>query len=995
MATFRSHTRAVVAFGVILWLNLNGGAKAVEFAGGTGTADDPYQIATAEDLRAISRLDRSAHYRLMRDINLSGILWATAPIPVFQGVFDGGGFTISNLHVQGGDHLGLFGFIDKEAVVMRVCLESADIRSSRGSWHAGLLAGDNRGMVFDCRAGGQVTSDLYCQYVGGLAGSNSGSIWCCSSDGDVAAGDNGRAIGGLVGGNDARILDCCTTCDVVGGVDSNEVGGLVGSYLFHLTRNTGDNVIIVGADPHEISFSYAAGRVSCGSGSHRVGGLVGFRERGPVHQCFWDLETSGLADSSGGRGLTAAQMRSTQPFLDAGWDFLGERRNGVAELWSVPADSDRPKLTVLAADHAQASLPGRGTPDAPYEIATAENLAAIRHLNPLASYRLVSDINMAGMNWGEAVVPEFCGRLDGAGFAVTGLTVHGGKFLGLCGRTGEYASIHNLDVLDVNVVGDDQTVFTGAVAGMNRGRIRACQVTGFVSGGTSIGALVGSNRYGTSTIQQCRAMATVAGLGASLRVGGLAGESGGAIRGSCSFSIVSGETDVGGMVGYHAGGGMFECYSSGEVWGRYHVGGLAGCFMGGGDGSLVQCHSTAKVSGPADGRLLGGLVGYQISGTFGVSRCFWDVETSGISVTSGSGTGLSTVAMQRLDTYLDAGWDFAGESPNGVADTWVLPSHGGYPELSVFSNEVEPLHPVGSGTAEDPYQIATARDLGAMTRLDDLAHFRMVADIDLAGVTWIESPIPEFYGRFEGNGHTILNLTIQDGDPEMPTGGPHGLFGYIGPGGFVADIRLERANIYAGDSLAIGVLAGWNDGMAFRCMASGTVTAGRYSQQLGGLVGDNGRTGTLEESFAVVEVARHSGVYIAGGLCGDNYGLIHNCYSTSSVDGNRFIGGLVGWNEGMIDSCYAAGAVFPRRDEQIGGLVGLLDTYQANGLVKWSFWDTEASGQTTSDGGTGLPTGRMQTALTFRDAGWDFANVWTICEGKGYPRLAWEQAACE
>ena len=394
MATFRSHARAAVAFVAIIWLSLNGGAGAVEFAGGTGTADDPYQIATAEDLRTVSRLGCPAHYQLVCDINLSGMLWTTAPIPVFQGVFDGAGFTISNLHVQGGNHLGLFGVIDKEAVVMRVCLESADIRSSRGSWHAGLLAGDNRGMLFDCRASGQVTSDLYCQYIGGLAGSNSGSIWCCSSDGDVAAGDNGRAIGGLVGGTDARILDCCTTCNVVGGTDSNEVGGLVGSYLFHLTRNTGDNVIFVGADPHEISFSYAAGRVSCGPGSTRVGGLAGFRERGPVHQCFWDIEATGLADSSGGSGLTVAQMRSTQPFLDAGWDFLGERKNGVADLWFMPADSGRPKLTILAADRILASLPGRGTPDAPYEIASAENLTAIRHLSPLASYRIVRDISI-------------------------------------------------------------------------------------------------------------------------------------------------------------------------------------------------------------------------------------------------------------------------------------------------------------------------------------------------------------------------------------------------------------------------------------------------------------------------------------------------------------------------------------------------------------------------------------------------------------------------
>jgi len=37
----------------------------------------------------------------------------------------------------------------------------------------------------------------------------------------------------------------------------------------------------------------------------------------------------------------------------------------------------------------------------------------------------------------------------------------------------------------------------------------------------------------------------------------------------------------------------------------------------------------------------------------------------------------------------------------------------------------------------------------------------------------------------------------------------------------------------------------------------------------------------------------------------------------------------------------------------------------------------------------------MQTAATFLDAGWDFNDVWTICEGKDYPRLQWESVKCE
>jgi len=63
-----------------------------------------------------------------------------------------------------------------------------------------------------------------------------------------------------------------------------------------------------------------------------------------------------------------------------------------------------------------------------------------------------------------------------------------------------------------------------------------------------------------------------------------------------------------------------------------------------------------------------------------------------------------------------------------------------------------------------------------------------------------------------------------------------------------------------------------------------------------------------------------------------------------------------------------------------------------------SFWDTETSGQITSDGGTGKTTAEMQMKNTFTDAKWDFVDetdngtedIWWILEGQDYPRLWWE-----
>ena len=60
-----------------------------------------------------------------------------------------------------------------------------------------------------------------------------------------------------------------------------------------------------------------------------------------------------------------------------------------------------------------------------------------------------------------------------------------------------------------------------------------------------------------------------------------------------------------------------------------------------------------------------------------------------------------------------------------------------------------------------------------------------------------------------------------------------------------------------------------------------------------------------------------------------------------------------------------------------------------------SFWDIQAAGTDISEGGLGLQTPQMQTASTFTDAGWDFDNVWAVCQGTNYPRLIWQIPAAD
>ena len=158
---------------------------------------------------------------------------------------------------------------------------------------------------------------------------------------------------------------------------------------------------------------------------------------------------------------------------------------------------------------------------------------------------------------------------------------------------------------------------------------------------------------------------------------------------------------------------------------------------------------------------------------------------------------------------------------------------------------------------------------------------------------------------------------------------------------------------------------------------------------VGGLVAHN--HGSLAASYSTAAVHGDENV---GGLVGENSrrdSTIASSYSTGTVSGRSSVGGLVGLNfEGNLTHCFSTGPVSGQSN--VGGLVGL-DVGRPQ--YKWSatgcFWDTQTSGQATSAGGTGKITAEMQTASTFLIWGtcgrW---AVWTIDEGRDYPRLWWQ-----
>ncbi|MFB0553711.1 MAG: GLUG motif-containing protein [Phycisphaerae bacterium] len=608
-----------------------------QYGGGSGRAEDPYLIYTAEQMNAIgaNTSDYYKHFKLMADIDMSSYIWTDFNIigyhrnlvdrKSFAGVFDGNGHTISHLTIEGGSYLGLFGLLGGGEVKN---LGLVDVNVTGLGDRIGGLVGENiSGIITNCYTEGTITGN---KWVGGLVGSNGGDVTNCCSSG-VVSGEH--YVGGLVGHEHRQIYDCYSTTNVSG---RECVGGLVGlSWKGTITN------------------CYSVGRVT---GMTDVGGLIGLNY-GNVYSSFWDIEASGQMTSAGGTGKTTAEMQDSKSLMDAGWDFVGAP-DGPSDIWSEPAGGGYPilwwQLSPLPA------LPtfsgGTGTVYDPYLISIGSELNSIGY-NPRligAHFNLIDDIDMTGIdffiigNWSS----PFTGVFDGNGHVISNFTCIStdANRVALFGDVrGENAEIKDLRLIDPNVDAGQGNYVGSLVARLREGTITDCYAEGGnVAGNESVGALVGFNYDGD--ISNCCSTVSVSGF---QFVGGLVGShicpgSHHVARISNSYSVgsVTGTKCVGGLVGQNDAnwgeGTITNCYSTSSVIGSEKVGGLVGVNTGSSwmsRGGISNSYATGNVSGD---REVGGLVGFN-QGT--ITNCYYMGSVSGddfvgglVGSSSGAGT---------------------------------------------------------------------------------------------------------------------------------------------------------------------------------------------------------------------------------------------------------------------------------------------------------------------------------------------------------------------
>ncbi len=833
-------------FPTILFLSLIYSDAEAQFAGGSGTEENPWQVETLEQLQLIAdTLYLDQHFIQIADIDAGEEENGTNFNPIgesespFTGTYDGNGFIISGLtiNLSGANGAGLFGYA-----------ENARIK--------------NTGLVLTTVSGNR--------FVGGLAGWFRGG-WISNSFCKCTISADGRA-GGLVGYNwSGEISDSYVAGDISGNF---RIGGLVG----------------VNVDNGSVSTSYAGGKVT---GNDHIGGLVGQNDASVINS-YWDMEATGqndgigFGDTNGATGRTTSEMTGasaydympefdfrrvwllTEGYPALNWEdvqaieppeleappmvelispedeaiinhpkpdfYWNEARDAFSYQIQIATDEDFDSLLVDNQEleetfyPAEDSLPsntpwfwrvrginpagkgewsetrsftildtpfagGSGTESDPWHISSVEQLQDINEY-PESHFLQVRDIHAGHtefwndgkgfkqIGWRESGdhFHIFSGTFDGGGFEISGLVINRAE--SYLGLFGytEEARIKNISLVEASISGASQT--GGLVGWMRNGTIKNSHFSGEVTGGSNTGGLVG--RISITQIEH-----------------------------SSATGYVLGGMSVGGLIGRNSGSDITDSYARVEVsqrWSLGHAGGLIGLSSGNIENSYAVGNVTSSNS------YIGGLIG----------------------------------------------------------------SHRGLIKNSFSEGNVSGEDRIGGLIGENRGEVRNAHATGNVSGRDLIGgligkNFSDVHDSYAAG---------EVAGKRETGGLTGLNtgnITRSHAAVDVT--------GYVFTGGLVGRNQRNITSSYAGGDVSgngyVGGLTGSNAGIS---IVQGSYSLGSVEgeQRVGGLAGANLNDAQIHHSFSAGNV---SGDEETGGFLGFNDANLENSYwNTESSELEQGIG---------------------------------------------------------------------------------------------------------
>ncbi len=636
-------------------------------AAGNGTETDPYQIATLDNLLWLSTTENiwgcTYYFLQTQDIDASDTYnWnegsGFSPIGLndsnpFNGIYNGDNHFIDGLYIlrNNDDNIGLFGYT-LEAIIEALGVININVT---GYCNVGGLVGENReSTIIASYTAGSVTG---VHMVGGLVGWSylNSSISDSYTIGSVTGGN---IVGGLVGHN--RENSSISSSYAAGSVNgSNEIGGLVGinwdspiSDSYSTCNVTGNHYAggLVGENESNstLSKSYAKGNVT---GNYAVGGLVGENDTSQISNCIWNIETCGQMLGVGNEesgtitnllGKTTAEMQMISTYTDIGWDFAGENINGTEDIWdinnifnfnypyisdlewslydnlsanfnTIPTSGPVP-LTVNFMDHSVSQSSTIVSWEWDFQ---NDGVIDSYEQNPVWEYteqgyysvRLtVSDdiTRETSTEVKEDYITVYCETIQpqGSGTETDPYLVENINNLLWISTNESCWSSNFLQTEDIDA-SDTRNWNEGAGFSPIANEYQLFQGT-YIGGNHIINELY-INRPGSDFI-------------------GLFGNISGAVVENLGVTNinVTGNNEVGGLVGWSSGSTISECYASGRITGYGTTGGLIG---GGVESTLLTCYAFGNVTG--NGRT-GGLMGSASYST--IYRCYFSRNVSGDDV---------------------------------------------------------------------------------------------------------------------------------------------------------------------------------------------------------------------------------------------------------------------------------------------------------------------------------------------------------------------------
>ncbi len=315
--------------------------RAQTFSGGDGTISNPYQISTKAELLQVKDYPNEA-YALLNDIDFTGDgAYNYSILGNFSGKFDGLGYYISNLTLEGS--ISFFGSVTATGKVKNLHIKNLTFTgylysngstNSKNQYHA-PFAYTNDGEIENCSYVGDVHAYAY---LAGFVLTNNGTIKNCYSNANVIADDGmnisnnwfpGKYGGGFVRLNNTSgiIINCYSTGTVT-------VGDLGAAGFTHTNSGQISNCF---------SFDTSIRSTWYGSIVHRfansnTGSLsnISARETMTLNGA---TTTSNDATSIEGADIAEDDIKVQSTYTSLGWDFT--------QNWKLESGDAYPQLRIL------------------------------------------------------------------------------------------------------------------------------------------------------------------------------------------------------------------------------------------------------------------------------------------------------------------------------------------------------------------------------------------------------------------------------------------------------------------------------------------------------------------------------------------------------------------------------------------------------------------------------------------------------------------------